>query len=159
MIKILIILLVLVVLVVLGFIFFVWLLVMGIGAAFENKFPMDKYDYLKRIAKSDENLQRQKDEFVGNAKEIKISKDIQDLELNDVMKNIDNLIYPNQKYSSLTCPDCEENPFWILAGWNDPIRYYAICPKCAQIVHYYDESIYDREIFERIKLYSANKMN
>ena len=159
----------------------------AIGAGFENKFPMDKYGYLKHIANSDKNLQKQKDEFVSkikafllpeymeldmskheiyiwmidNSKHCLISKNIQDKDIDvyDVIRSIDNLIYPNQKYSSMDCPDCGEKPFWILGEGlrnNDRketimVRSYAICSRCAQIVHYYDESIYDREVFERIK--------
>ena len=165
----------------------------AIGTAFENKFPMDKYDYLKRIANNDKNLQKQKDEFVNKIEEslwqecrnqdmsiheifnwmidenkcYLASKNIQDqdLELYDVKRSIDNLIYPNQKYASLTCPDCGEKPFWILSihsryiDGEEMIRYYAICSRCAQVVHYYDESIYNREIFERIKKIKENNEN
>jgi predicted RNA-binding Zn-ribbon protein involved in translation (DUF1610 family) len=164
--KILIILVVIFVLVVLGVILFVWFFGMALQAAFANKFPFDKYEHLKHIANSDTNLQKQKDEFVRREKEFKIVKNIQDIELYDVKCSINSLIYPNQKYSTLTCPDCGENPFWILGEklYNEykteniqeyrretKIRYYAICSRCVQIVFYYDESIFDRDVFDRIK--------
>jgi len=134
-------------------------------------------DYLRLIANSDENLLKQKDEFIKNAKEIKVSKNIQGTNLmyemanlNDVqeyIRSINNLIYPNKKHSSLTCPDCGKIPFWILGreiediktGDWDKIRYYAICSKCNQMVSYYDESIYNSEVFKRIKKLTKNNEN
>ena len=166
--------LVIIVIAIAFFFFVVW----AVGAGFEEKFPMDKYDYLIGIAKHDDNLQLQKDEFIGNAKEIKVLKNTQDIDLFDVKQNINNLIYPNKKYDSIICPDCGKKPFWILGSYtnnywttednkNNPqltdreisdilhsrleIRYYAICPKCAHVVFNYNESIYDREIHKRIK--------
>ena len=133
----------------------------ALDSGFANKFSMDKYDYLKSIAKKDEILQKQKDEFDRNVYEIKISKTIQDqdIELYDVNENIGNLIYPNKIYSSVTCPDCGKNPFWILSEkWRNnqnssdiKVRYYAICSNCTQIVHYYYESIYERLVIKRIE--------
>jgi len=166
------ILIALVVLVILGIILFVWFMGMALEAGFENKFPMDKYFCLIGITERDENLQKQRDEFVRNAKEIKIAKNLQDLELYDVERSIDKLIYPNQKYSSLTCPDCGKNPFWILGEklnnenktgdwqqdrWGIRVPYYAICSRCKQIVFYYDESVYDRDVIERIKNIKQNE--
>lgn len=57
------------------------------------------------------------------------------------------------------CPDCGESPFWILGKGiqaDNKVRYYAICPKCTQIVYCYDESMYDNDVSKRIEKLTAN---
>ena len=154
-----------IIIIAIAFFFFVaWM----IDAGFKNKYPMDKYDLLTTIADEDIELQLQKDMFISKATETEKFDISQNF---DVMNNIHNLIYPNQKYSSVTCPNCGKNPFWILGEqhndmktgdwkedrWDTIIRYYAICSSCITIIHHYDESIYDREVFKRIDTIVENE--
>ena len=113
----------------------------------------------KKCFANDNNLQKQKDEFISKEKELKISKYIQvkDIDFDDVKRSTNNLAHPpklpKQNFSSLTCPDCGEKPFWIIGEKPDTImdkftcdleiRYYALCSKCAQVVDCFDEILYD----------------
>lgn len=126
----------------------------AIVGGFANKFPMDKYNLLTTIADDDVELQQQKDMFISKAIETEYFVGSQNEDIVDVKKNIQNLIYPNQKYASLTCPFCSGKLFWIFGfdsiNWDNEIRYFALCSHCVKVVHQYDESVYDWDVFKRI---------
>jgi len=150
------------VIIVIGFFFLVaW----GIDAGFANRYPIDKYDLLTTIAENDTELQQQKDIFIKKAIESEYFVGTQNEEIINVKYFIHNLIYPNHKYALFTCPSCSSKLFWILGDlqnnhstgdwkndrWDTEIRYFALCASCIKIVHHYDESIYDREVFKRMQ--------
>jgi len=97
------------------------------------------------------SLKKQKEKLIRNTINIKISKSIQNenIDLDDVKKSLKNLLYsPCDKHHNLVCPDCGKEPIWIRSensimrnnnneyGAYCSIYYdYAICSICIQVIH------------------------